>query len=697
MTQVSTSFRYRQHKVDPAALVPTQTSILKEGSEGFGPLGNPSKAVWDHGRFVSPLSGRESGFRTRGFESPTLIQLKGDAGRLAGYRRDAEDKSERGQFVSGEVVLEGRSHLLEGALTERVIFGTSTSALGPTTETSLRHRLPSAPDPTQPMYLRRYKRVDGQVRVAWEATKRNLFTPLCGTEGYSNESMATATTTSSGFVLPVSSAILGSTTFLWAKIDTNAPEFMVDSYYGSGLDVVANQPTTSFDLRPQWTSTFAGSTDVWPILESLDIGLETFWYQPVGMTPQASSVYRGLTTYFPLVASSFQMHENPTGTNLVAWSSVARFTTEAATSKAYLLDPVHGKVFLNPVATSYPELRVGYIPSAALEYQALGRIDLPSVHQGLAPAFEPAGRIADGDVGSYFYVAEVRQRPNAVVSIVVDGIEESGGIFRGFVYGERPVGLTLSLQSFDGTPLSGIRTRLTYEGVGRIGFGNGTDISVVSDVEGKVRALFVVPGIPEAGVFFTSVLAGSSAVSRPSTSPHYFIDGEGPFVTYVRDQNELPNIPGIYPSVKHTVLYRHDTSAIHPVTGSLGAYVPIEPISVGSTSLTYGTALPTFDPAGSTSDILGFLVLGPRKGILRVTVEGQEEDPLETTFVTTLAPEGHGNIFGWRLPGVSSVASQLNGGLWLTLNPYFGSYNVLAEGTVVDAAPPFLPILLTVE
>lgn len=697
MTQVSTSFRYRQHKVDPTASVPTLAALLKGGSEGFGPLGNPSKALWDHGRFVSPLSGRESGFRTRGFESPTLIALKGDAGRLAGYKRDAEDKSERAQFMAGEVVIDGRSSLLEGSLMERVIFGTSTSPLGPETETGLRHRLPSPPDPSYPMYLRRYKRVDGRVLVDWEATERNLFTPLCGTTPYTNEGAATSAATEAGFVLPSQTAILGSTSFVWAKIDTYAPEFVRDSYYGSGLDVVSNQRTTSFDLRPQWTSTFAGSTDYWPHLESLDIGLETFWSQPVAMNPQGSSLYRGLTTYFPLVGSSFQMHENPTGTELVAWSSVARFTTEAATSKAYLLDSLLGKVYLNPVATSYPELRVGYIPTAALEYQALGRVDLPREHQGLVPAFEPAGRIADGDVGSYFYVAEERGRRSAVASVAVDGVEESGGVFRGFVYGQRPVGMTFTIKDQDGNPLPGIRARVTYEGIGRVGFGNGTDISVVSDVEGKVRALFVVPGVPEAGVFFTSVLAGSSSVTRPSTSPHYFMDGEGPFVTYVRDQNELPNIPGIYPSVKHLVLYRHDTSAIHPVTGGLGAYVPIEPTSVGSTSVTYGTALPTFDPAGSTSDFLGFLVLGPRKGILRLYLEGQEEDPLVVTFVTSLAPEGYGSIFGWRLPGTSKVASQLNGGLWLTLNPYFGSYNVLAEGSVVDAAPPYLPILLTVE
>lgn len=65
------------------------------------------------------------------------------------------------------------------------------------------------------------------------------------------------------------------------------------------------------------------------------------------------------------------------------------------------------------------------------------------------------------------------------------------------------------------------------------------------------------------------------------------------------------------------ILYSWSTEATHPITGNTGAYLPITPESVTTTSITYAQMLPQAAPDDITSNLGGYMIMSPSKVSLR--------------------------------------------------------------------------------
>jgi hypothetical protein len=163
----------------------------------------------------------------------------------------------------------------------------------------------------------------------------------------------------------------------------------------------------------------------------------------------------------------------------------------------------------------------------------------------------------------------------------------------------------------------------------------------------------------------------------------------------------------------------YDATAIHPVTGELGATMPVRPVLVEKITTPGDTyegkwraiypkdAVPDCDPADPSNNVGGYWLAST----MSVTFQASCFSPYYNRTVYSNELSARISIpdyllgvytneylqkipFGWKLPtNTDSVASGLNGATFITVNPHQGPYKILdlVNGTTDDdwASSPF--------
>ena len=149
---------------------------------------------------------------------------------------------------------------------------------------------------------------------------------------------------------------------------------------------------------------------------------------------------------------------------------------------------------------------------------------------------------------------------------------------------------------------------------------------------------------------------------------------------------------------KARVLYEYNSNAVNPVTGSLGAYFPIQPSSrsydsvSNQTTFVFDELLPSPDPALVTNNVGGYMLTIPRV----IEFRAKAYDPLtgrlvlsNTIELKVFLPDYMNGVYlstsgkipyGFRLPDESSdAASGLDGANFVSINPVAGSTGAIAN------------------
>jgi len=65
------------------------------------------------------------------------------------------------------------------------------------------------------------------------------------------------------------------------------------------------------------------------------------------------------------------------------------------------------------------------------------------------------------------------------------------------------------------------------------------------------------------------------------------------------------------------ILYQWNADAVHPITGSSGAYTPIFPVSITDETILYQETFPQSEPEDSNNNLGGYMIIAPRTVYLR--------------------------------------------------------------------------------
>jgi hypothetical protein len=154
--------------------------------------------------------------------------------------------------------------------------------------------------------------------------------------------------------------------------------------------------------------------------------------------------------------------------------------------------------------------------------------------------------------------------------------------------------------------------------------------------------------------------------------------------------DEVEWVPALKNGVRR-ILYKFSNEAVHPLTGVAGAYTPIHPSSLTSSSITFtDLVLPAFDPTGPDTNLGGYIVIAP--SIVEIQAFGR--DPLTGRIISSniikmqvklnnslIGVRNNDTLpipIGWTLLNEEhNVGSGLGGANFITVNPKATNINQL--------------------
>lgn len=137
--------------------------------------------------------------------------------------------------------------------------------------------------------------------------------------------------------------------------------------------------------------------------------------------------------------------------------------------------------------------------------------------------------------------------------------------------------------------------------------GSSTSIQRRTGFDGRARTFYIPPSsLEDMGFYVSSIGAGNTLVLSSDAN---ILEEEDVYTYYVLKDDPFIGIPGADTSIgevewsetdfngRKVVLYKWDAAAINPISGHLGAYVPIRPSSItNGYTLAYTDTLATPDP-----------------------------------------------------------------------------------------------------
>jgi len=193
-----------------------------------------------------------------------------------------------------------------------------------------------------------------------------------------------------------------------------------------------------------------------------------------------------------------------------------------------------------------------------------------------------------------------------------------------------------------------------------------------------------VAGLAYIGDIETLTIAGN-AVTRIYTTTR--LSGGSPSLpngtsVYLRKANSVSWDPAELNGVP-VIVYEYDAGVTHPVTATLGAYIPVQPDSVNGNALTFtGKLLPLPDRLDNNNNVGAYGIVAP--GQARLVATGV--DPVTGKTITSnvlrvnlalpeyLTGVTASNIpVGWTVGTDESTGNGLNGANFITINYQSGS------------------------
>ncbi len=150
---------------------------------------------------------------------------------------------------------------------------------------------------------------------------------------------------------------------------------------------------------------------------------------------------------------------------------------------------------------------------------------------------------------------------------------------------------------------------------------------------------------------------------------------------YCLESQAITFNPALLNGVRH-ILYEYTSDAIHPLTGSVGAYLPIHPTSINGTTLTFeNRLLPIPNPTDKSVNVAGYVVVTTSY----VQLQSYGTNPVNGQIVSSniielslnfpnymTGVDGTGVLpvpYGWTLPTEElNVGAGLSGANFITIN-----------------------------
>ncbi len=496
----------------------------------------------------------------------------------------------------------------------------------------------------------------------------------------------------------------------WSVTDTSVHECMIDHIESTGLELVFNRNILSLLPQKPLYST-SSLTDGLPALPLLF------------PSPNPHKFY---TEFYSVIASSFDLYSFDGTAGIVTWTAVNNFTSYGTGDRVYKLNPNIGEVIINTgMIGATGEFRASYNAVPLVEY----RIGSTEGNYYQAQETTLARIVTNLDRGSVIYtLRDTEILDNLLIKVSIPSLDTIDSLtWNNCFYGDSPHQIVFTVvNTITGERVPSIPLLISIEsGIGSL-LGITEDLSLYTDENGEAFAYFLPPALGDSIGALTTRVSSTTLQLVSGSDAHYFenlpqeiylygIYKDDPLQGRIDDPGNFEGTIVWYPDVRNgrrRLMYVYDPSARHPIYNTPGAFAPLRPTLVTSTSFVYPSTIPLDENTNDANNLGGYFVAGPRATKISAKVDVSS---IENTFISTVKRDikiitglssyakgeyAVGNLrypFGWRLPGsVINPSSQLGGALFLTINPVAGIADILFESTESEPFTSELVLEVTV-
>jgi hypothetical protein len=529
------------------------------------------------------------------------------------------------------------------------------------------HTLQKVLRPGSPILATIFRRDIGSENLPWRSfTRRTNFTGTYDSDG--NEQ-----TTRSG------------DTIYWSNVDTTKREFISfvrDDYINLQFNQLVVEAVTSVSVP----STIDDFNDLEYVGTSDGLNNQKFE-----------------TSRFP-VSNDSSLAVYVVNTSAGTWTAFSVVTSFSAANQV-LLDADLGILTFGTLTGTTPPPTAGY--GIYIAYNAVPRIeyeedgysdvaiaktaDVSPLSQSLNKGFVCLAR-TELDIGSI--------ELSTTKSVVPGYANTYGPVYAGADFAD----LLATVYSSGGEIVPNVEVTFYFETsppFGGIG-GSSTSIQKRTGFDGIARTFYVPPASVDAMGYYVSSLTNSTTLTLPADAN--YLDVIDVYTYHVLKDDPMLGVVGADTTIgevewsptafngRKVIYYKWDATATNPITGYLGSYVPVRPVSItGGNVLTYTDPLATPDPAANSTNLGAFWIISDRFITVRASAYSPRlgrtvySDPLnfkvelpdymKGSYINTSLQEFP---FGWRIKDdVYEQASAIDGATYISINPVAGPYPII--------------------
>lgn len=503
----------------------------------------------------------------------------------------------------------------------------------------------------------------------------------------------------------VESTTVDGDTIYWANVDTTRREFVIsrsgdrttlifNKFVGEEVTWVEPICISGCELEELYPlGDFDDLNDLDPLGDTDGSESQVFYskYFPIcnDWTFEAYLVDVGDLTVAPIQLTAVDYQEDFTGPNQVR------------------VDYDTGTLTLGDGAGSNPVQEAGL--AFYLRYRVTPRVEYEEQEEGLDGVYKAVSADVSPMCKSLNRGFVVLSRTE--IDIAEISLETTEPLYSGSVrsYGPIYVGsdyanLVATVRNSSGETVPNVEVTfyfVTDPSVGNLG-GSGSTTQRRTSYDGKARTYYTPPvSVDSMGFYVKTVGSGNSLVlpaganfGSPLDIYTYLVLKDDPLTGKVGADEEAGEVmwsPSLLNGRK-AIYYKYDISAINPISGLAGAYVPVRPtlVSAGNT-LYYADTLDVPDPGMSSINLGAYWVASDRYITLRASAYSPRErktiysnlltlrvsipEYMKGSYISQILQE---IPFGWRLPDANyEIASALSGATFISINPIAGPYPII--------------------
>jgi hypothetical protein len=392
--------------------------------------------------------------------------------------------------------------------------------------------------------------------------------------------------------------------------------------------------------------------------------------------------------YFPVATTD--VHVYVVGASFTEYTIVTSFTGADEVMIDYDLGYlIFGNGTLGGKPPEGEDVYISYYAVPRIEYEEDGykdefvatTVDVNPVRQSINKGFVILSRSDLEDTG----VASILLETNK--SFSPDYPDVYGPVYAGADWAMlKATALSSSETAIPGIDITFEITNDPY--VGSIG-GIGSTTRRKTSINGIAYSSYVPPATAnDLGYFVTSAPGNVITLSDDV----YIADTDDVYTYYVLKGDALQTWSEVTYNGRKVIVYEWDASAIHPISGEDGAYIPVRPSSITDGNiLNYTFSLPTPYPSDPNVNLGAYWIAADQHLSIRAYTFNERINQYiysnTLTFRVELPPYMKGEHvsnslkrvpFGWRiLDSEHDKASALAGATFISINPVAGPYDVI--------------------